>query len=68
MPKRPNPIIIRPRDLQAMLCVSRHGLARMVADEGLPKPIQLGPRSVGYLKEEVEAWIEKRKAQRQDAV
>ena len=61
---RPASIIIRPRDLMAMLSVSRHGLARMVADEGLPAPIQLGPRSVGFLKDEVEQWVEARKAQR----
>jgi prophage regulatory protein len=61
---RPASIIIRPRDLMAMLSVSRHGLARMVEDEGLPKPIQLGPRSVGFLKDEVETWLEARKAAR----
>lgn len=61
---RPASIIIRPRDLMAMLSVSRHGLSRMIEDEGLPKPIQLGPRSLGFLKEEVEQWLESRKAQR----
>ena len=62
--ERPASIIIRPRDLMAMLSVSRHGLSRMVADEGLPPPIQLGPRSVGFLKDEVANWLESRKAQR----
>jgi predicted DNA-binding transcriptional regulator AlpA len=61
---RPASIIIRPRDLMAMLSVSRHGLARMVQDEGLPAPIQLGPRSVGYLKDEVEQWLDARKMAR----
>lgn len=61
---RPASIIIRPRDLMAMLSVSRHGLTRMVQDEGLPQPIQLGPRSVGFVKAEVEAWLEARKAAR----
>lgn len=61
---RPASIIIRPRDLMAMLSVSRHGLARMIEDEGLPRPIQLGPRSLGFIKEEVEQWLEQRKAQR----
>ena len=61
---RPASIIIRPRDLQALLSVSRHGLSRMVEDEGLPPPIQLGPRSVGFVKAEVEEWLEGRKAAR----
>jgi prophage regulatory protein len=61
---RPASIIIRPRDLMAMLSVSRHGLARMVEDEGLPAPIQLGPRSVGFVKAEIEEWLESRKARR----
>ena len=64
---RPAAIIIRPRDLMAMLSVSRHGLARMVADEGLPAPIQLGPRSLGFLKAEIDAWLEARKAARNAA-
>ncbi len=61
---RPASIIIRPRDLMSLLSVSRHGLRRMVEDEGLPAPIQLGPRSVGFLKAEVDAWIDARKAAR----
>ncbi len=61
---RPASIIIRPRDLMALLSVSRHGLARMIEDEGFPAPIQLGPRSVGYLKAEVDAWLESRKLAR----
>lgn len=61
---RPASIIIRPRDLMAMLSVSRHGLARMIEDEGLKPPIQLGPRSVGFVKAEVDEWLEARKAAR----
>jgi len=49
----------------AMMSVSRHGLTRMISDEGFPAPIQLGPRSAGFLKAEVEAWIEGRKAKRE---
>jgi len=29
-----------------------------------PKPIQLGPRSVGWLISELEAWVEQRRAER----
>ncbi|GLJ00468.1 AlpA family transcriptional regulator [Sphingobium sp. BS19] len=61
---RPPAIIIRPRDVMALLCVSRHGLSRMMQDEGFPMPIKLGPRSLGYLKREVDAWLEARMAAR----
>jgi prophage regulatory protein len=64
---RPASIIIRPRDLMALLSVSRHGLARMVADEGLPAPIQLGPRSLGFVKAEVDKWLADRMAARDAA-
>jgi len=57
-------IIIRPRDVMALLSMSRHGLTRMIRDAGFPAPIQLGPRSAGFLKAEVESWLEARKAQR----
>lgn len=62
--QRPEAMIIRPRDVMALLCMSRHGLSRMIQDEGFPAPIQLGPRSAGFLKAEVDAWIEARKAKR----
>lgn len=58
---RPEAIIIRPRDLMALLSVSRHGLSKI---EGLPAPIKLGPRSIGYLKAEIDAFIEARMAAR----
>jgi len=33
-------------------------------NEGFPRPIALGPRSVGWIEEEVDAWIEARRAKR----
>lgn len=63
MPERPNPVIIRPRDLQAMLGLSRHGLGKI----DKLKPIKLGPRSVGYLKEEVDTFLAERRAERDAA-
>jgi hypothetical protein len=34
--------------------------------EGFPRPIALGPRSVGWIEEEVDAWIEARRARRDE--
>lgn len=56
--------IIRPRPLMQELGVNRHGLKIMREREGFPNPIQLGARSVGYLRSEVDAWVESRKAER----
>jgi prophage regulatory protein len=57
-------LIYRQRDLQALLGLSRNAIERLMAEEGLSPPIQLGPRSKGWLAEEVHAWLEKRKAER----
>lgn len=60
----PGRIIYRQRDLQALLGLSRNAIERLMADEGLSAPIQLGPRSKGWLAEEVHAFLDKRKAER----
>lgn len=49
------------------LGVTRHGLKIMRERKGFPDPIQLGERSVGYLRDEVDAWLEARKAERDAA-
>ena len=56
--------IVRPGPLMEELGVTRHGLKIMRERKGFPDPIQLGERSVGYLREEVDAWLEARKAER----
>ncbi len=60
---RPDPIVIRPRDLQVMLGLSRHGLGKIEA----LRPIKLGPRSVAYFKEDVDAFLAARRAERDAA-
>jgi len=35
--------------------------------QGFPRPIALGPRSVGWIEEEVDAWIEARRAKRNES-
>ena len=57
-------LIYRQRDLQALLGLSRNAIERLMADEGLSPPIQLGPRSKGWLAEEVHSWLDRRKAER----
>lgn len=59
--------IIRPGPLMKELGVTRHGLKIMRDRKGFPEPIQLGERSVGYIRDEVDAWLEARKAERDAA-
>jgi prophage regulatory protein len=35
--------------------------------DGFPRPIKIGSRSVAWIEEEVDAWIEARRAQRDGA-
>jgi prophage regulatory protein len=57
-------LIYRQRDLQALLGISRNAIERLMAEEGLSPPIQLGPRSKGWVASEVHDWLEQRKAER----
>jgi prophage regulatory protein len=36
-------------------------------NEGFPRPIALGPRSVGWIEGEVDAWIDARRAKRDES-
>lgn len=54
-----------PQILRLPVVMERTGLARstiyaFVADGIFPKPIQLGPRSVGWVEGDVNKWIEQR--------
>jgi len=54
--------VIRERNLTALIGLSRSTIRRKIArGEDFPKPIRLGPNSIGWLMEDVERWIESRK-------
>ena len=55
--------ILRLRSVTARTELSRSCIYRFVTLGKFPKPIRLGPRAVGWLEAEVEAWIEKRIAE-----
>jgi prophage regulatory protein len=57
--------ILRFPDLkERRIVANRMTLRRWIAKQGFPKPIHLGPNSVGWIKGEVEAWLAARAAQR----
>ena len=49
--------ILRRRQLEEQLGLSRSSIYKMIADGLFPKPIKLGPRAVGWRADEVENWL-----------
>lgn len=58
-------LIYRQRDLQTLLGLSRNAIERLILEHGFSPPIQLGPRSKGWLASEVHDWLEKRREERE---
>jgi prophage regulatory protein len=52
--------ILRPSEVCRLLGVSRGTLHNKVHAGDFPKPIQLGERSVGWRRADVETWLEQR--------
>ncbi len=51
-------ILYRPHEVAAALGISRAGLARIRArDPNFPRPVQLGPRAVAYVRTEIEDYV-----------
>ena len=58
-PQHPTPtIILRRQAGQARTGLSRSTIYLRVAQGTFPRPIPLGPRAVGWLEGEVEAWLQ----------
>lgn len=55
-------IVLRRKQVAAMLNVSLATLWRWGQTGGFPRPVQLGARSVGFLRSDVEAWLASREA------
>ncbi|MGJ3701724.1 helix-turn-helix transcriptional regulator [Variovorax sp. AFSI2.2] len=55
--------ILRFKDLVTQLRLSRSTIYRLIASpsSGFPNSIELSAHSVGFLKSEVDAWIEQRR-------
>jgi prophage regulatory protein len=55
--------VLRRRAVQAITGLSRRTIYAKMGAGTFPSPIRLGARSVGWLVEEIEAWIEARIAE-----
>lgn len=40
--------------------LSRSTIYKRIADGAFPKPVSLGPRAVGWLKTEIDDWVDSR--------
>jgi prophage regulatory protein len=57
---RREPSILRRRQVEARTGLARSTIYQYIKDGAFPKPVQLGPRAVGWLESEVTEWIERR--------
>jgi prophage regulatory protein len=52
--------VLRREQVTAKIGLERSAIYQRVKLGTFPKPIQLGPKSVGWVEAEVDAWIEER--------
>jgi prophage regulatory protein len=54
------PIILRLKHVKPRVALSRSGIYSLLAAGDFPPPLQLGPRAIGWLQSDIDAWIESR--------
>ena len=54
---KPGSKILRRHAVKETTGLSDSSLDRAVRDGSFPKPVQLGARAVGWLSDEIEAWL-----------
>jgi prophage regulatory protein len=54
---RREPSILRRRQVEARTGLARSTIYQYIKDGAFPKPVQLGPRAVGWIESEVSEWI-----------
>ncbi len=52
--------ILRLPDVKTRTGLSRSTIYQRIATGTFPKPISLGPRAVGFIESEIEAWLQAR--------
>jgi prophage regulatory protein len=60
---QPSPLVLRLKDLQRLLALSRSAIYARMAAGDFPPPIQLGPRAIGWRQADIDAWVESRTRQ-----
>ena len=54
---RHEPSILRRRQVEARTGLARSTIYQYIQEGAFPKPVQLGPRAVGWIEAEVSEWI-----------
>lgn len=54
------PLIYRREKLLELMGISKSTLRNWMLHEGFPRPVQLGPRAVGWVASTVHTWLEAR--------
>jgi len=60
--------ILRRREVEARTGLSRSTIYLRVAERSFPSPISLGGRAVGWVEDEVEAWLQQQLAASRKAI
>jgi len=55
-----HPTILRRKQVEAQTGLSRSTIYLQIKKGTFPKPIKLGPRAVGWVENEVDAWLSSR--------
>ncbi len=53
-------VVLRRRQVEARTGLARSTIYQYMKDGVFPKPVQLGPRAVGWIEADISAWISKR--------
>ncbi len=61
-PVPPRLCILRRREVEARTGLSRSTIYLRIASRTFPTPITLGGRAVGWLEQEIEAWLQQQVA------
>ena len=56
-------LVLRFKDIQRLLSLSRGAIYSSLADGDFPRPFKLGPRAIGWLRSEIDAWLKSRTRQ-----
>lgn len=60
--------ILRRREVETRTGLSRSTIYLRVAEHSFPSPINLGGRAVGWVEEEIEAWLQQQVAASRKAI
>jgi prophage regulatory protein len=55
--------ILRLPAVKARVGLSRSSIYLLISEQAFPKPISLGPRAVGWVSDDIDAWVASRIAQ-----